>query len=913
MQRALRTWSAGLASGIRRQGDLCLFWMGWLDKAEETRSLNYLERLLRPQLKARYEELAVQEEIKWRQRSRALWLRAGDANTRFFHRKATCRRSSNRISVISDGSSLLTSHADIAKHLHSYFSSQFGNPPPVRQPIDLQLLYGIDQPSTAALQLPFTEDEVKRAIFSSAAEKAPGPDGLPMIFYQRFWHILKDDILEVFEVFHAGSANLSNLNSSWICAIPKKTGTLTARDLRPISLVHGMSKLLSKVLAIRLQPLLPHLINPHQTAFIKGRHIMDNFFCAHFLVHHFHSSKTPAAVLKIDFERAFDQVNWAFLKEVLVARGFGDRWIQWIDSLLNSASAAVILNGVPGKPFALNRGLRQGDPLSPLLFIICMDVLYRMIQRATDEGFLPRMGVGECCFHTLQFADDILIFFDGTSRSAAIIKLILDGFSNSSGLKINYDKSSITPIHLPWAQTLSLGNVFACPPQDFPLRYLGLPLSPRKPRKTDFLPLIEKLDGRLAGWKRLTLSRGGRLVLLNSVLTGIPSYYSSAFRLPTWVSNYLEKLRRGFFWKGRVLNSGFHCLVKWENVCRPKRLGGVGIRSLRVANSALLMKGLWSFFASPMLPWVQFLWAKHYRLRPPASSGKCPHGCSPIWKEMYKMAAPFFTSIHFVLGDGKTVNFWLARWNGDLTFRFLLPNLYATSLTKKISVFKWLHRFAASPWAAFPQPLTLEEHTELQQLSSLISTSELSTSPDLIRWRWSSNGTFSSRSAYFFLMESGAKDGKINFLWKTGAPLRVKLFLWLAARNRLLTADTLAKRGWPGPSICVFCHRSDETLQHLLFECAFALSLWSRIIPGRTASKGRWLASGGNLPARWRLLRAPHSADDRYSLDLAFAATCWELWKERNERLFNNGQASTAELEGRVAIAANHWGSSHEG
>ncbi len=111
--------------------------MDWLDKAEETRSLNFLERALRPLLKVRYEELVVQEEIKWRQRSRVLWLRAGDANTSFFHRKANYRRSTNRISAISDGASLLASHDGIAKHLHSYFSSHLGNPAQLRQPIDL--------------------------------------------------------------------------------------------------------------------------------------------------------------------------------------------------------------------------------------------------------------------------------------------------------------------------------------------------------------------------------------------------------------------------------------------------------------------------------------------------------------------------------------------------------------------------------------------------------------------------------------------------------------------------------------------------------------------------------------------------------------------------------------------------------
>ncbi len=182
----------------------------------------------------------------WRQRSRILWLQAGDANTKFFHRKANCRKSSNRLSSLLDGTSTTSSHEGIAERLFSYFSNHFGEPVVARSELNFNLLYEDDPSLLAHLLLPFSEDEVKEAIFSSPAEKALGPDGLPMIFYQRFWNILKEDILGVFDCFHVGSANLSNLNSSWICPIPKKTEPLTARDLRPISLVHSLSKLIRR-------------------------------------------------------------------------------------------------------------------------------------------------------------------------------------------------------------------------------------------------------------------------------------------------------------------------------------------------------------------------------------------------------------------------------------------------------------------------------------------------------------------------------------------------------------------------------------------------------------------------------------------------------------------------------------------
>ncbi len=304
------------------------------------------------------------------------------------------------------------------------------------------------------------------------------------------------------------------------------------------------------------------LINPFQTAFVKGRRLIDNFWCAHLLGHHLQSTKTQAAIFKIDFERAFDHINWIVLRRVLIARGFGDRWIRWIEELLSTASTVVLLNGVPGRSFRSKRGLRQGDPLSPFLFILCVDVLFRMLQSVASANLLPTVGIGDCNVHTLQFADDLLLFFDGTLRSASIIRIILDSFAENSGLKINFDKSSLIPINLVKENLSDLVGFLGCPPQSFPLIYLGLPLSPSRLRKADYLPLLEKLDKRLAAWKGSTLSRGGRLVLLNSVLSAIPTFFCYAFQLPSWVVDAIEKIRQGFFWRGSNLSSGFHCLVK---------------------------------------------------------------------------------------------------------------------------------------------------------------------------------------------------------------------------------------------------------------------------------------------------------------------------------------------------------------
>uniref|UniRef100_A0A6V7QQE7 Reverse transcriptase domain-containing protein n=1 Tax=Ananas comosus var. bracteatus TaxID=296719 RepID=A0A6V7QQE7_ANACO len=352
VQVALRLWSAGLSLASKEQAKRCLLWIEWLDRAEERRLLSIPEYILRPKLKARYEELCLQEEIKWKQRSRIQWLKVGDAKTKFFHQKVKARRNKNFISRLSNGSTTLSSPEPIAEHLFSFFRNQLGVQHVPSVDINLQALYEDEQVDLSSLHAPFTLAEVRTIVFSSALEKAPGPDGLPMIFYQHFWSLLKDDIMGVFNSFYTGTTNFDRVNTGWLCLIPKKKEAFSANDFRPISLVHSVAKLISKVLASRLQLFLGGLINPHQAAFIKGRHIIDNFFCAHILIHHLHTTKHRAAFLKIDFERAFDRVNWSFLLDLLQARGFSPRWNSWIRTLLHTASMSVILNGTPGNSFS---------------------------------------------------------------------------------------------------------------------------------------------------------------------------------------------------------------------------------------------------------------------------------------------------------------------------------------------------------------------------------------------------------------------------------------------------------------------------------------------------------------------------------------------------------------------------------
>jgi mannosylglycoprotein endo-beta-mannosidase len=180
----------------------------------------------------------------------------------------------------------------------------------------------------------------------------------------------------------------------FITLLPKKEGAVDIKDFRPISLVHSFAKLVAKLLALRLSPRMPELVECAQSAFIRGRCIHDNFVLVRQSAVLLQRRRIPALLLKLDVARAFDSVSWPFLLSVLRQRGFGPRWIRWIALMLRSATTRVLINGFEGEPFRHGRGLRQGDPLSPLLFVLVMDVMAAMFRAAERAGVLPELPAG---------------------------------------------------------------------------------------------------------------------------------------------------------------------------------------------------------------------------------------------------------------------------------------------------------------------------------------------------------------------------------------------------------------------------------------------------------------------------------------------------------------------------------------
>ena len=296
---------------------------------------------------------------------------------------------------------------------------------------------------------------------------------------------------------------------------------------------------------------------------------------------------------------------------MLQKKNFGSKWRGWIKGCLCSVSYSVIINGRPRGKFRGFKGLRQGDPLSPFFFTLVADGLSRLMERTSEVGFVKGCKVGKdnIMISHLQFADDTIFFVDSEGPSFNNLITTLGLFCLASGLRINMAKSTLLGLGVEEEITTSLAEMVGCESGLWPTSYLGMPLGGNPCGRSFWEPVISKVANRLDGWKKAFLSKGGRLTLIEAVLSAIPTYFLSLFRMPSRVIKEIEKIMRNFLWSGVDGKGGDH-LVSWKTVARPKNKGGLGIGRLKEKNKAMLFKWLWRFPLEQESIWAKVIISK---------------------------------------------------------------------------------------------------------------------------------------------------------------------------------------------------------------------------------------------------------------------------------------------------------------
>jgi hypothetical protein len=317
--------------------------------------------------------------------------------------------------------------------------------------IDDGILTDVDRKVTAEMNqlllAPFTREEVKKALFSIGDLKALRLDGLHVIFFKRFWNLLEDDLVD--EVLGAVQSAFVPMgwNDTTIVMIPKIDNPDKVTHFRPISLCNVMYKIISKMLSFRLKAILPEIISDHQSTFVPRRLIMDNILLAYECIHTMKKKKGSKGLcaIKLDMHKAYDRVEWVFLERIMAKLGFDQRWIKLVMACVTFVRYSVRFNNFETDIFTPFIGLRQGDALSPYLFLMVAEGLSCMIKKAEERGELEGVKVcrGALTISHLLFADDSLILMQADKKNVDCLASILNRYCANSGQKISEAKSSI--------------------------------------------------------------------------------------------------------------------------------------------------------------------------------------------------------------------------------------------------------------------------------------------------------------------------------------------------------------------------------------------------------------------------------------------------------------------------------------
>ncbi|KAL0401670.1 UNVERIFIED_CONTAM: LINE-1 reverse transcriptase [Sesamum latifolium] len=302
----------------------------------------------------------------------------------------------------------------------------------------------ITEDEATMIIVPVRREEVKEALFDINEDSAPGPDDFSSGFYKLAWPVVGDEFCNVVLEFFEHGRILKQLNTTLITLIPKVQMPLKVGDFRPISCCNVIYKIITKVLVKQMQVVLDKLIDNSQNAFVPGRSISDNILLAQELLSGYNQKRLPPrCTIKVDLQKAYDMVNWDYLLAVLHLFNFPDKFIGWVEQCITTASFSDSLNGGIHRFFMSSRGLRQGDPISPYLFVLVMEALHLHLKSMVliDANFQFHWRCKELSIVNLSFADDLLLFCKADIYSISVLHKVLEDFKEQSGLQANATKS----------------------------------------------------------------------------------------------------------------------------------------------------------------------------------------------------------------------------------------------------------------------------------------------------------------------------------------------------------------------------------------------------------------------------------------------------------------------------------------
>eukprot|EP00253_Pinus_taeda_P017777 PITA_17777 len=727
----------------------------------------------------------------------------------------------------------LRDQEEIKEAAFNHFSALLTADP---QPVDsVDFLSPIENKITAdqnnELEKEVTVEEIEWSIFIMAQEKAPGPDGFTVAFYRTHWEIIKKDFVRMVNNFFSKSKLGNNIKSSHLALIPKDPNPQSFDRFRPISLCNVSYKIITKILANRIKNLLPSLISENQGGFVPKRHITDNVILIQEAIHSSINRKEKGMIIKLDMANAFDRVNHQFLKAVLEKFGVSSIFISRIMECISLPWTARLINSRPSNFFRSSRGLRQGCPLSPFLYIIMAETLSIHLEKLRRKKEITGISIAretKEINHSL-FTDDTLLIGGASSLMARRFKKMLDLFLQVSGGKLNNNKCMLYTWNVPRHITQRISIILDIPAQRnwIHFMYLGLPLAKDSIKTEIWVKVIENLRGKLQSWGMSWLNLAGRTTLIKAILSSLPIYQFAITLTLASSHKHMELILRSFLWQGGKQDSKNFSLVKWDQVILPFEKGGIGIIIPRLANMAMGFKLIWRILSEKGAWWTEAMKRKYLNginsniLVDPIADRQC----TPVWKLIKKTLPLLKGYISRAPGNGSGINIWTERIMGTEA-RDTLPNLRPLHLWMEAKKLKSLYDISIWEqnrwlgWKHLRLPYNLREQWADLKLSLTGSTPLNRLSKD--RYMWDPNGgSCTVKEGYKILQNTSAINNwpLHKVVWNPECLPKVKFFNWTLLKRKILTTENLRKRGILGPSICCLCREAEESSNHLFLEC----------------------------------------------------------------------------------------------
>ncbi|KAL7160678.1 hypothetical protein ABFS83_01G113200 [Erythranthe nasuta] len=772
-------------------------------------------------------------------KARVKWLEERDRNNKYFHAQIKERKKRNQITLKLDDGSFTSDCQLIGAKALAYFDDLFHATP---YHLDQDLFSHVEAKVTTTMNTKLCkipdEDEVYKAMKDLSPDSAPGQDGFTCYFYVRCWSIIKEDFMLLVSGYFQGDYLSKCMSTTLLFLLPKVSNPENLTQFRPISLGNFASKVISRIIASRLNAFLPRIISEEQSGFLKDRSIHESIAIAQELVSDIDRNVEGGNIIfKFDMSQAYDRLEWRFFLKALHALGFSHPVCDLLYRSFSNIWYSILINGESYGHFKSSRGVRQDDPLSPLLFIIAQEIITLNIKRLEDQK-RSKKSINK--------------------KSVTRLRHMLKKYDDSSGQLINLDKSGFytskrirdTKIHL-------LKEWTGCIHNSLPLKYLGVPIYKGRCLVKHFDYLIQQVQHRLAGWQSKLLSFGGRMTLVRSVLFSLPTHTLSSAVVPKQTLVRMERLFRKFLW-GKYEGSGINW-INWTTICQPKDEGGLGFRSLLDTKKIMEGKLAWRVLEGKNL-WARFAIAKYgYDFQSQISAH-----ASLLWRDLFPHLQLLENYSRWIVGKGD-IEFWRDRWIDN----------EGLDETQSISF-----REAKEQLQQFTPQLQSEQQTifDLIELDVRVEDRSIFTK--------SISRNFNVADYWELIRSKASPNPLAKKNWHPKIPYNIGAFFWKLSYGAIPVDLVLRRRGCMTPSKCRCCAApKQESLSHLFIQSDIARGVWSNY--ARIWQKPYVYGSMKHLVQVWMVDASINTQDGFMELGTLMFG-CWEIWKNRCRAIFED-------------------------